>query len=209
MIAQADSRKWMARLYNSFLFMEAKIMKMVKKLLAVVLTGVMAVSMLTGCALSDKLAEDALIKMLNKSVATSDTFKGYEKNDKMDSAANKILKDTKTGKTGDALKSALTTLAGKSTLTAVSAGYETNGKKYAYSYIVVKVPSGKTSTANWGEAVNSLLAQRGFKAPAYVKDSNKKAQIGISDSFEATVGGKKNDYVIVTIQTAAEVTVHA
>ena len=40
MIAQADSRKWMACLYNSFLFMEAKIMKM-KKLLAVVLTGVM------------------------------------------------------------------------------------------------------------------------------------------------------------------------
>ena len=55
MIAQADSRKWMACLYNSFLFMEAKIMKMAKKLLAVVLTGVMAVSMLTGCALSDRL----------------------------------------------------------------------------------------------------------------------------------------------------------
>ena len=32
MIAQADSRKWMACLYNSFLFMEAKIMKMAKKL---------------------------------------------------------------------------------------------------------------------------------------------------------------------------------
>ena len=205
MIAQADSRKWMACLYNSFLFMEAKIMKMAKKLLAVVLTGVMALSMLTGCALGDKLAEDALVKMLNKSVATSTDFKGYEQNDKMDSAANKILKDTKTGKTGEQLKTALTTLAGTSTLTNVSAGYVTNGKKYAFSYIVVKVPSGKTSTANWGEAVNSLLAQSGFKTPAYVKDSNKKAQIGISDSFEATVGDKKNDYVIVTIQTAAEV----
>ena len=40
MIAQADRRKWMACLYNSFLFMEAKIMKMAKKLLAVVLAGV-------------------------------------------------------------------------------------------------------------------------------------------------------------------------
>ena len=205
MITQADSRKWMACLYNSFLFMEAKIMKMAKKLLALVLTGVMALSMLTGCALSDKLAEDALVKMLNKSVTTSDTFKGYEKNDKMDSAANKLLKDTKSGKKDDALKTALTTLAGTSTLTNVPAGYVTNGKKYAYSYIVVKVPSGKTTTANWGEAVNSLLGETGFKTPAYVKDSNKKAQIGISDSFEATVGGKKNDYVVVTIQTAAEV----
>ena len=65
MIAQADSRKWMACLYNSFLFMEAKIMKMAKKLLAVVLTGVMAVSMLTGCALTDKIKENALVDALN------------------------------------------------------------------------------------------------------------------------------------------------
>ena len=65
MIAQADSRKWMACLYNSFLFMEAKIMKMAKKLLAVVLTGVMAVSMLTGCALGDAIAEKELLKQMN------------------------------------------------------------------------------------------------------------------------------------------------
>ena len=65
MITQADSRKWMARLYNSFLFMEAKIMKMAKKLLALVLTGVMAVSMLTGCALSDAVAEKELLKQMN------------------------------------------------------------------------------------------------------------------------------------------------
>ena len=65
MITQADSRKWMARLYNSFLFMEAKIMKMAKKLLAVVLTGVMAVSMLTGCALGDAVKEKELLKQMN------------------------------------------------------------------------------------------------------------------------------------------------
>ena len=77
MIAQADSRKWMACLYNSFLFMEAKIMKMAKKLLAVVLTGVMAVSMLTGCALGDKIKENALVDALNyegkKEVGSSNT----------------------------------------------------------------------------------------------------------------------------------------
>mgnify|MGYP001237684558 CR=1 FL=1 len=65
MIAQADSRKWMACLYNSFLFMEAKIMKMAKKLLAVVLAGVMAVSMLTGCAsISSRRVADELQGML-------------------------------------------------------------------------------------------------------------------------------------------------
>ena len=71
MITQADSRKWMARLYNSFLFMEAKIMKMAKKLLAVVLTGVMAVSMLTGCALSDKVKAEALEDALNSAQVKS------------------------------------------------------------------------------------------------------------------------------------------
>ena len=65
MITQADSRKWMACLYNSFLFMEAKIMKMAKKLLAVVLAGVMAVSMLTGCAsISSRRVADELEDML-------------------------------------------------------------------------------------------------------------------------------------------------
>ena len=49
MITQADSRKWMACLYNLSLFMEAKIMKMAKKFLAVALAGVLALSVLTGC----------------------------------------------------------------------------------------------------------------------------------------------------------------
>jgi undecaprenyl pyrophosphate synthase len=45
--------------------MEAKIMKMAKKLLAVVLTGVMAVSMLTGCAsISSRRVADELEGML-------------------------------------------------------------------------------------------------------------------------------------------------
>ena len=46
--------------------MEAKIMKMAKKLLAVVLTGVMALSMLTGCAsISSRQAADELEGMLH------------------------------------------------------------------------------------------------------------------------------------------------
>ena len=57
--------KMLACLYNLSLFMEAKIMKMAKKLLAVVLTGVMAVSMLTGCAsISSRRVADELQGML-------------------------------------------------------------------------------------------------------------------------------------------------
>ena len=87
MITQADSRKWMACLYNSFLFMEAKIMKMAKKLLALVLTGVMAVSMLTGCALSDKVKEKALLDQLNSYAASTNAYT-FKK-------ADKVTKDNK------------------------------------------------------------------------------------------------------------------
>jgi hypothetical protein len=81
MITQADSRKWMACLYNSFLFMEAKIMKMAKKLLAVVLTGVMALSMLTGCALSDAVAEKELLNKMNTFGAADSVKYAVEKKD--------------------------------------------------------------------------------------------------------------------------------
>ena len=91
MITQADSRKWMACLYNSFLFMEAKIMKMAKKLLAVVLAGVMAVSMLTGCAsISSRRVADELEGML-KAVNDKATVKAV--GDDLANNAAKVAKD--------------------------------------------------------------------------------------------------------------------
>ena len=91
MIAQADSRKWMACLYNSFLFMEAKIMKMAKKLLAVVLAGVMAVSMLTGCAsISSRRVADELEGML-KAANDKATVKAVD--DDLANNAAKVAKD--------------------------------------------------------------------------------------------------------------------
>ena len=92
MITQADSRKWMARLYNSFLFMEAKIMKMAKKLLALVLTGVMAVSMLTGCAsISSRRVADELEGML-KAANDKATVKAVD--DDLANKAAKVAKDS-------------------------------------------------------------------------------------------------------------------
>ena len=101
MIAQADSRKWMACLYNSFLFMEAKIMKMAKKFLAVALAGVLALSVLTGCGNSVKSKDiaDSLNKMgvkveLSKEVdeTAEKTLKAIETIIAADSA-NKITLD--------------------------------------------------------------------------------------------------------------------
>ena len=70
--------------------MEAKIMKMAKKLLAVVLTGVMAVSMLTGCAsISSRRVADELEGML-KAANDKATVKAVD-----DDLANKAVKVAK------------------------------------------------------------------------------------------------------------------
>lgn len=143
MITQADSRKWMARLYNSFLFMEAKIMKMAKKLLALVLTGVMAVSMLTGCALSDRAAANALEKALN-STNTQPTQKVvYNYDNDLDKKAQKAFESF--GANDAARKDQLVTKAQATTLTYIKVGQKD------YAYIVIKAPktSDDSHAENW------------------------------------------------------------
>ena len=143
MITQADSRKWMARLYNSFLFMEAKIMKMAKKLLALVLTGVMAVSMLTGCALSDRAAANALEKALN-STNTQPTQKVvYNYDNDLDKKAEKAFESL--GNDAAARKNQLATEANKTELTYIKVGQKD------YAYIVIKAPktSDDSHAENW------------------------------------------------------------
>ena len=143
MIAQADSRKWMARLYNSFLFMEAKIMKMAKKLLALVLTGVMAVSMLTGCAPSDRAAANALEKALN-STNTQPTQKVvYNYDNDLDKKAEKAFNSL--GNDDATRKNQLATAANKTALAYIKVGQKD------YAYIVIKAPktSDDSHAENW------------------------------------------------------------
>ena len=88
--------------------MEAKIMKMAKKLLAVVLTGVMAVSMLTGCAgISSRRVADELQGML-KAVNDKATVKAVD--DDLANKAAKVAKDENGALKNDAtLKTAVKT----------------------------------------------------------------------------------------------------
>ena len=143
MIAQADSRKWMACLYNSFLFMEAKIMKMAKKLLALVLTGVMAVSMLTGCALSDRAAANALEKALNSTNTQPTQTVVYNYDNDLDKKAEKAFNSL--GNDDAARKTALTTAAKKTALTYIKVGQKD------YAYIVIEAPktSDDSHAENW------------------------------------------------------------
>ena len=192
MIAQADSRKWMACLYNSFLFMEAKIMKMAKKLLALVLTGVMAMSVLTGCALSDKVKANALVDALNYEGNKETAVVKYEKGSKANDEAKSNLA-TEMSKAREAVKKA----ASDKTATQVESIYTaTNG----YIVVVKEVPNKANKKDSWGAAATAI--HTALKDTA-VKGGSKKDTIVVDIDFvndhEVTNGNKteKTDFVIV------------
>ena len=216
MIAQADSRKWMACLYNSFLFMEAKIMKMAKKLLAVVLTGVMAVSMLTGCALSDKIKANALEDALNsdqvKTAAkvgesTAEKETKYDYKSALNSIAGDAWKDENGMKSGK-VDNFATTYVGK------LVAYTKNTTKY-FVY-VVDVTDVKTSNkSEWTTRAVDLrkaVTVKGFGTTVTtIKDynadaTNKTAKFGIDFKSVTTGEGsskKTTDYAIVVFEAGA------
>ena len=197
MIAQADSRKWMACLYNSFLFMEAKIMKMAKKLLAVVLTGVMAVSMLTGCALSDKVKTNALVDALNYEGKKEATVVKYEEGSKANDDAKSNLA-TEMSKAREAVKKADNT---KTAAEVESIYTATNG----YTVIVKEVPDKANKKDSWGAAATAIHTAL---KDAAVKGGSKKDTIVVDIDFvndhEVKNGNKteKTDFVIVVAKKA-------
>ena len=197
MITQADSRKWMACLYNSFLFMEAKIMKMAKKLLAVVLTGVMAVSMLTGCALSDKVKTNALVDALNYEGKKETTVVKYEEGSKANDDAKSNLA-TEMSKAREAVKKADNT---KTAVEVENIYTATNG----YTVIVKEVPDKANKKDSWGAAATAI--HTALKDVA-VKGGSKKDTIVVDIDFvndhEVKNGSKteKTDFVIVVAKNA-------
>ena len=123
--------------------MEAKIMKMAKKLLALVLTGVMAVSMLTGCALSDRAAANALEKALNSTNTQPTQEVVYNYDNDLDKKAEKAFNSL--GNDDAARKNQLATAANKTALTYIKVGQ----KDYAYIVIGAPKTSDDSHAENW------------------------------------------------------------
>ena len=202
MIAQADSRKWMACLYNSFLFMEAKIMKMAKKLLALVLTGVMAMSMLTGCALSDKVKAEAIEDALNSKGVQGTVDVTYKYNKDLNDEAERVWTD--------ATLMNKTVAAEVTTLTKAVIGTKN------YGYVVVEVPEDAKKNLSWVTSAGKIDTALNTKIYDYQnKDTNGKvknyAAQGADPASKVKFGvkfvdnGKKDDqkvnYVIVVFET--------
>ena len=178
-------------------------MKMAKKLLAVVLAGVMAVSMLTGCAsISSRRVADELEGML-KAVNDKATVKAVD-----DDLANKAVKAAKDEqgalKTGDTLKNDIKTEL-------------TKGNKLGDSYIwiacfttkdvnktvkaqnIAKVLIGTDGKIATDKAINSTDVKVGDKSGNEIEAGNK---------FELSMKAFKvgdTDYVMVVVTCKAVV----
>ena len=194
----------LACLYNLSLFMEAKIMKMAKKLLAVVLAGVMAVSMLTGCAsISSRRVADELEGML-KAANDKATVKAVD-----DDLANKAAKVAKQDNK-DALKE-------DAALKAAVKTELTKGNKLGDSYIwiayfatkdvnktvkaqnIAKALIGTDGKINTTKAINSTDVKVGDKSGNEIEAGNK---------FELSMKAFKvgdTDYVMVVVTCKAQV----
>ncbi len=203
MIAQADSRKWMACLYNSFLFMEAKIMKMAKKLLALVLTGVMALSMLTGCALSDKVKAEAIEDALNSNGVQGSTVDvNYKYNKDLNDKAEKVWTEA----------SLMNKKVSAETTTLTKAVIGTKN----YGYVVVKVPEDAKKNLSWVTSAKTVDTALNNKIDTWEnKDTTgkvknyaaqnanpaSKVKFGVKFIDNGEKGDKKVEYVIVVFET--------
>ena len=180
-------------------------MKMAKKLLALVLTGVMAVSMLTGCALSDKVTSEALEKALNKEQVQGTVDVDYKYENDLNGKASKIWENE--------MKDKSFTLSTK-TLSQATVNDKT------YLYFVVERPEDYKTFGGWITAAQDLdkavkmqgIAKTVSGTEVKVLDSNKsttstkaKVNFGVHyDSKKGTDGkGTKNvNYVVVVFEVA-------
>ncbi len=109
---------------GNYLITEDTTMKAFKKLMAAALVCVMALTMLTGCAVSDNLVEKALVNKLNAVSAVS-----YKHKTDLDDEAKEAYEKNK-GKESN----------GQITI-----------NKVVYNYVVVKKPSDATKENSWGD----------------------------------------------------------
>ena len=145
---------------GNYLITEDTTMKAFKKLMAAALVCVMALTMLTGCAVSDNLVEKALVNKLNAVSAVS-----YKHKTDLDDEAKEAYEKNK-GKESN----------GQITI-----------NKVVYNYVVVKKPSDATKKDSWGEKAKKADA---LLATTSVKNSDKKIEIGVKvvgDDYVAIV----------------------
>lgn len=163
-------------------------MKMFKKLMAVALVGVMALSMLTGCAVSDAIAEDKAEKALENAYKTVTGETVNFKSLKVDSSVTSPVKAE--------IKNGTIQLKDDETYAAT---VESGGK--VYTVVVVTEPKSATKIENWKHpAVNVLSAAFATTNGIHLEGTtNKTAKVDITVDIEGkdkTDNSKKDTYAM-------------
>ena len=173
-------------------------MKMFKKIMAVALVGVMALSMLTGCAVTDKLKNDHVLD------AMSDVASAYAKRDE----TSKV--DTIKFESKSSLNTELKNLLKDAKAEGVKK-YE-NGKVVDGKYIVtaVKIEKSTSSASEFKNCALEILAGLGqptFEAKAELSDNGKTATVkaGVKvDGFKTADNSKTVYYAVVLVEAVAK-----
>lgn len=176
-------------------------MKMFKKIMAVALTAVMAVSMLTGCAFTDKLKNDHVLD------AMSDVASAYAKKDD----TNKV--DTIKFESKTSLNTELKNLLKDAKAEDVEA-YEggkvvtVNDNKYIVTAVEIeKSTSSVSEFKNYALEILDGLNQDGVKAKTEMSNNGKTAtfKAGVKvDGFKTADNSKTVYYAVVLVEAVAK-----
>lgn len=176
-------------------------MKMFKKIMAVALTAVMAVSMLTGCAFTDKLKNDHVLD------AMSDVASAYVKKDD----TNKV--DTIKFESKTSLNTELKNLLKDAKAEDVKV-YEhgkvvtVNDNKYIVTAVEIeKSTSSVSEFKNYALEILAGLNQTGVKAKTEMSNNGKTATVkaGVKVDGFKTADSKTVYYAVVLVEAVAKV----
>jgi len=167
-------------------------MKMFKKIMAVALVGVMALSMLTGCAVTNAIIEDKAETALENAWSTEKKEVVNFKSDKFTDtdAYKKAKKDVENGtvKVKD----------GEATLFTQS---DAN-----YTVVVVAEPSSAKKVKNWNGLAKTVLVTAGWNTGIYVNGTNSKtAKVDIDTGIKGKNATEdKNDTYTIFVFAKTE-----
>lgn len=174
-------------------------MKMFKKIMAVALTAVMAVSMLTGCAFTDKLKNDHVLDAMSDvasayakkdDTSTVDTIK-FESKSSLNTELKNLLKDAKAE---DVEK--------------YEGGKVVDGKYIVTAVEIEKSTSSVSEFKNYALEILAGLNQTGVKAKTEMSNNGKTATVkaGVKvDGFKTADNSKTVYYAVVLVEAVAKV----
>lgn len=177
-------------------------MKMFKKIMAVALTAVMAVSMLTGCAFTDKLKNDHVLDAMSDvastyakrdETSTVDTIK-FESKTSLNTELKNLLKDAKAEDVEKYENGTVVTV---------------NDNKYIVTAVEIeKSTSSVSEFKNYALEILAGLNQTGVKTKTEMSNNGKTATVkaGVKvDGFKTADNSKTVYYAVVLVEAVAKV----